>query len=91
MSSVKAKQKKQIKKADSAKIEESVGDIEKGVSSSKNRNCSPINIEDVEEIVERDEKLPADPLAETNEIDAELEEIGLDDEELDPFHDKWEQ
>ena len=91
MPSVKSKQKKQIKRADSVKIEESVGDIEKGVMSPKNRGRGPINIEEVEEIIERDEKLPADPLVEANEIDSELEETGLDAEELDPFHDKWEQ
>ena len=90
MPSVKSKQKKQIKKADSAKIEDSVSGIEKDVMSPKSRNRTPIDIEGVAEIIDRDDKLPADPLVETNEIDSEPEETSLDDEELDPFNDRWE-
>jgi hypothetical protein len=91
MPSVKTKQKKQIKKTDSKKIDDSVSDIEKDVIAPKIKKGGAVEIEEVEEIVVHDDKLPADPLVEVNEIDAELEEIGLDDDELDPFNDKWEQ
>ncbi|MEK7501522.1 MAG: hypothetical protein AAB629_01210 [Patescibacteria group bacterium] len=90
MPSVKSKQKKQIKKADSVKIEDSVSGIEKDVMSPRSRNRTPIDVEEIAEIIDRDEKLPVDPLVETNEIDSEPEEVGLDDDELDPFNDKWE-
>jgi hypothetical protein len=91
MPSLKGKQKKQIKKTDSAKIEDSVSGIEKSVISRKNRSSNPLDIEDIEESIDRDEKLPVDPLMETNDGDIESDEIGLDDEEIDPFNDKWEQ
>lgn len=82
---------KQLKKVDSAKIEDSVTDIEKEVIAPKSRARPPIELDEVEEPLLQDDKLPGDPSAETSEVDTEVEEVGLDDDELDPFHDKWEQ
>ncbi len=51
-----------------------------------------IEIEEREDIVTPIDKLVADPLLEAQSVveGADGEEISLDDEELDPFGDKWE-
>jgi len=55
-----------------------------------------IDIEEREDIITTDNKLIADPLLSPDAIvgpdttEAEGEEVGLDEEELDPFGDKWE-
>jgi len=46
-------------------------------------------IKETDPLIE-DEKLLADPLIEGLDPD-EIEGVSLDDEELDPFNDKWEQ
>ncbi len=91
MPTVKGKQQKQIKRTDSQKINNSVSDIEKDVMSPNVKVKKPIDAEEIDGLIDHEEKLPVDPLLETEETDLELDELGLDDDELDPFNDKWEQ
>ena len=49
----------------------------------------PIELEETEVVVETEEKIAADPLIE--ETEADEEDAGLNEEDLDPFGDKWEQ
>jgi hypothetical protein len=60
------------------------------------KKAKSLEIDDLDHIasttISIEEKLPEDPIATENEdTDLELEELELDDEELNPFGDKWEQ
>jgi hypothetical protein len=66
-------------------------------TTAKKEEKKPIQkpVEELEKIIEIDEETKVDDLelipGEASEDDPEEDEVGLDEEEVDPFKDKWEE
>ena len=72
--------------------ETEAGDEDAVIAANPLKAKKPVELDVVEAVIGIDEKIdPEAPIVEEGAEETAAEELGIDDDEIDPFGDKWEQ